>query len=53
MGYGCLFALPYFRAGKVTVNWLINTPHPPEVSAWKDKYARQKCLLSGEKDCDK
>jgi hypothetical protein len=36
---------------KVTTDWLINTPHPAEVSTWKDRYVRQQCLLSGEQGC--
>ncbi len=37
----------------VTAHWLIDTPHPIEVTRWKDRYVRQQCLLDGGKDCDK
>ena len=35
-----------------TTEWPINTPHPA-CECVEDKYARQRCLLTGEKDCDK
>lgn len=38
---------------KVTAEWLVKTPHPPEVTRWKDHYVRQQCLLDGGKDCEK
>jgi hypothetical protein len=38
---------------KVTADWLVNTPHPIEVTHWKDRYVRQQCLIDGGKDCDR
>jgi hypothetical protein len=36
---------PVWPDACTTTMWLISTPHPGCVAAWKDRYARQQCLL--------